>query len=176
MSVLDETCLDDRHAPMKKWKVETMASSITCLVTLHGIGFEEPPQPRFKNSGYADVLHGHLKKCLDTMLSDDPNREREQRGENGGIYVESRWLTATGIASREEGLKRLGSWSEDRQLIETKDAPLVANGECVSHVALVYSNLEPKGPQLGPALTTFRSTLFSVFHSPHPSCLSHMAR
>jgi hypothetical protein len=160
---------------MKKWRVEAMASPITCLVTLHGIGFEQPPQPGFKNSGYADLLHVHLNKCLDTMLSDDPNREREQRGENGAIYVESRWLTATGIASREEGLKRLGSWSEDRQLIETKDAPLVANGECVSHIALVYSNLEPKEPELGAALTTLGMSLFSVLHYAHASGLLHMA-
>jgi len=34
-----------------------MTSKITCLVTLHGIGFEQPPQPEVLNSGYADPLH-----------------------------------------------------------------------------------------------------------------------
>lgn len=152
-----------------------MASPITCLVTLHGIGFEQPPMPGTTNSGYADLLHVHLNKFLGMKLSDDPNRERELRGENGAIYVESRWLTSTGIASREEGLKRLGSWSEDWQHIETKDAPLVANGESVSHVALVYSNLELEQPALSATLTTLGMSLFSVFHYAHASGLLHMA-
>ena len=51
-----------------------MASKITCLVTLHGIGFEQPPTPGVPNSGYADPLHQHLKQFLNTFLSDDPNR------------------------------------------------------------------------------------------------------
>ncbi len=152
-----------------------MTSPITCLVTLHGIGFEQPPQPGLKNSGYADLLHEHLNKCLGTMLSDDPNRERAQRGENGAIYVASRWKDATGTVSREEGLKRLGSWSEDMQHIETKDAPLTANGERISHVALVYSNLEPTGPEVGAALYALATSLFSVSHYAHASGLLHMA-
>src|ERR1700686_5317722 len=108
-----------------------MAAKITCLVKLHGIGFEQPPQPGTTNSGYADLLHVHLNKYLDTMLSDDSKRERANRGENGAIYVESRWRDASGMASREEGLKRLGRWSSDGTQVETKDASLVANGECL---------------------------------------------
>jgi hypothetical protein len=54
-----------------------MASKINCLVTLHGIGFEQPPQVvngvEIANSGYADPLHQHLKKCLEEDLNDDPN-------------------------------------------------------------------------------------------------------
>ncbi len=152
-----------------------MTSPITCLVTLQGIGFEHSPQPGSKNSGYADLLHEHLSKYLGTMLSDDPNREHEQRGENGAFYVESHRLTAAGTVSREEGLKRLGTWSEDKQHIETKGAPLVANGERVSHVALVYSNLEPIEAEVGSALVAFAMSLFSVSHYAHVSGLMHMA-
>jgi len=155
--------------------VEAMTSPITCLVTIHGIGFEQPPQPGKKNSGYADQLHKHLGKCLGTMLSDDPNRKRELRGENGAIYVESRWRDDTGKASREEGLKRLGSWSEDMQHIQKEGTDLVANGESVSHVALVYSNLEPQGPEVGATLVTLATSLFSVSHYAHAWGLIHMA-
>ena len=125
-----------------------MASKITCLVTLHGIGFEQPPQTGVANSGYADPLHQHLYKCLGTMLSDDPKRVegRNQPGDNGAIYVQSHYRDAQGRSSREEGLKRLGVWSDNKQHIDTTDAPLVAedaNDGSVAHVALVYSNLEP---------------------------------
>ncbi len=143
-----------------------MTSPITCLVTLHGIGFEQPPQPGVSNSGYADLLHEHLSACLGTLLSDDPNRARERPGENGAIYVESRWKT-DGIASREEGLNRLGSWSQDRQHIESKDAPLIANDERASHIALVYSNLEPTEPEVGAALLASAMSLFSASHYAH---------
>lgn len=152
-----------------------MTSPITCLVTLHGVGFEEPPQLELNNSGYADPLHKHLSKCLGTTLSDDPKRMRAHRGENGAIYVESRWLTAGGTPCREEGLKRLGSWTADRQHIDIENAPLVANGERLSHVALVYSNLEPNAPEIGAALMASAMSLFSASHYTHALGLLHMA-
>ncbi len=120
------------------------ARPILCLVTLQGIGFEQPPQPGLKNSGYADLLHEHLRNYLGTMLSDDPFRTREHPGENGPIYVESRWGDAVGMASREVGLERLGRWVRDRSITSTGDAPLVANDGHVSHIALVYSSQELK--------------------------------
>ncbi len=152
-----------------------MTSQITCLVTLHGVGFEQPPQPGVTNSGYADPFHEHLSKCLGTLLSDDPKRAREHRGENGAIYVESRWLSAGGKPCREEGLKRLGSWSADRQHIERKHAPLVANDEQISHVALVYSDLEPTAPAVGAGLIASAMSLFSASHYTHALGLLHMA-
>ena len=153
-----------------------MSSPVTCLVTLHGIGFEQPPEPELKIPGYADQLHEHLSKYLSTMLSDDPNRagERKQPGQRGAIYVQSRWLTATGTASREEGLKRLGSWSKDMRHIETKKAPLVANDEPISHVALIYSNLEPTDPEVGAALVTSAMSLVSLSNYAHITGLVHM--
>lgn len=126
-----------------------MTSPITCLVTLHGVGFMQPPQPELNVPGYADLLHEHLSKQLGSILSDDPNRERTHRGENGPIYVQSLWLTATGRASVEQGLKRLGSWSKDMRHIQTRNAPLIANDALISHVALVYSDLEPQGSEQG---------------------------
>ena len=161
-----------------------MASKITCLVTLHGIGFEQPPLvvngAEVANSGYADPLHQHLYKCLTTMLSDDPGRAagRTQPGENGPIYVQSHYLDAQKRISREEGLKRLGAWCDDKQRIDTTDAPLVAveaSDECISHVALVYSNLEPMKSEVGATLLTLESTLASSSHYGSVLGLLHMA-
>jgi len=152
-----------------------MASKITCVVTLHGIGFEQPPSPKVVNSGYADLLHQHLKLRLNNLLSDDPHRNRDKPGDNGAIYVESRWPDAQGRASREEGLKRLGSWFNDRMHIDTTDAPLVAKKEPVSHIALVYSNLEPKGPEVGASMITSAMGLFNTSHYASASGLLHMA-
>ncbi len=162
-----------------------MASKITCLVTLHGVGFEQPPQVgidgvEVANSGYADPLHQHLSKCLGIMLSDDPNRKEgcNQPGENGAIYVESRWYDAQHKASREEGLKRLGVWRDDKQLIDTTDAPLVAedaNDGSVSHVALVYSDLEPMGLEVGATLITVEMGIASSSHYASAAGLIHMA-
>lgn len=149
-----------------------MTSPITCIVTLHGIGFEQPPQGNIP--GYADSLHEHLSIYLDGLLSDDPNRQRNQKGEHGPIYVQSRYLTADGQASREEGLKRLGSWSGDMRSIVTQNAPLVANDERIAHVALVYSNLEPQGPALGAAAIATAMSLFSASHYAHITGLLHM--
>jgi hypothetical protein len=157
-----------------------MAPKITCLVTLHGTGFMQPPQARadgveLVNSGYADPLHQHLKQCLEEKLSDDPGRTRPKPGDNGAIYVESRWLDAQKRASREEELKRLGVWRYDKQHVDTPDAPLVANDEPVSHVALVYSKLEPMGPAIGATLITFGTGLTSSSHYAGASGLIHMA-
>src|SRR5260370_20523387 len=153
LQMLGETYIVDSCYTAMKWRKEAMASKITCLVTLHGIGFEQPTKPGVPNSGYADPLHQHLKKCLGTLLSDDPNRTegRMHPGDNGAIYVESRYPDAQGKPTREEGLKRLGVWCDDQQKIDITDAPFVAkdmNDGSISHIALVYSNLEPMGPEV----------------------------
>jgi hypothetical protein len=154
-----------------------MASKITCLVTLHGIGFEQPPQDGVDNSGYADSFHHHLHSTtsLEEILSDDPKRQRQYPGDNGAIYVQSRWLNAQGNPSSNEGLKRLGTWSQDKKSISTDDAPLVADGKSVAHVALVYSNLESVGNETGAALISFIMSLFSVAHYTSAHGLAHFA-
>lgn len=150
-----------------------MTVPITCLVTLHGVGFMQPPQQNVP--GYADPLHEHLSEQLGSLLSDDPNRERTHQGENGPIYVQSRWLTAAGVPSSEEGLKRLGSWSKNMRHIQTKDAPLIAGDARISHVALVYSDLEPQGPELEATMLSSAMSLFSSSNYAHIAGLIHMA-
>jgi len=55
-----------------------MASGVICLVTIHGIGFQQPPVG--ETPGYADMLHEHLSEHLDaSLLSDDPHRSRSRR-------------------------------------------------------------------------------------------------
>ncbi|HAE82198.1 MAG TPA: hypothetical protein DCK85_02315 [Ktedonobacter sp.] len=154
---------------------------ITCLITLHGIGFEQPPNIRNKegkmerdkegnwkefgtNTGYADLFHHylHTHPRLNPLLSDDPKRSRTHAGENGAIYVQSRWSEDQESSSTEEGLKRLGTWSEDRKKINTDGAPLVANGKLLSHVALVYSNLEATSAPFGVAIMTLVMSIFSA--------------
>ena len=157
-----------------------MTSKITCLVTLHGIGFEQPPQPGVPDSGYADPLHQHLKTCLGTLLSDDPNRNegRIKPGDNGTIYVESRYTDAQGKITREEGLKRLGVWGNDQQIIDITNAPLVeenAKDGSVSHIALVYSNLEPMDPEVGASAITLEMSLAAVSHYGGVTSLLHTA-
>ncbi len=162
-----------------------MASKITCLVTLHGIGFEQPPQvvkgvELVANTGYADPLHQHLSKYLGTMLSDDPNREkdRNQPGDNGPIYVQSTFRDKQKRISREEGLKRLGTWSDNKQSINIEDAPLVAkddNTGSIAHVALVYSNLEPMKSEVGAMLLSLESSVASSSHYGNIMRLLHMA-
>ena len=45
-----------------------------CLVTIHGVGFMQPPINGIP--GYADGLHQHLSKYLDEhLLGDDPKRQ-----------------------------------------------------------------------------------------------------
>src|ERR1051326_6479888 len=123
--------------------------AITCLVTIHGIGFQRAPQPPDDPIGYADPLHDHLSEYLTPrVLSDDPNRSRSKPGEYGAIYVQSHF------PSIEAGLKRLGAWNADRSaVVSDASSALVAEGETISHVALVYSHPENQAFQhVGSAL------------------------
>ena len=85
---------------------------ITCILTIHGIGFEHPPGEGI--AGYADDLHNHLHEHLGDLLSDDPNRQSYQRGESVPIYVQSSYpFSSSKTRNREEGMKRLGTWRDD---------------------------------------------------------------
>lgn len=113
-----------------------------CLVTIHGIGFEQPPTERPRRAGYADALHSHLHACLDerfpNLLGDDPDRP----GEHGPVYVSS----AVG-GSRAQGLRRLAD-------------PLVGRpGREIAHVALVYTPSEPLVPRPGAVADTLARAL-----------------
>ncbi len=144
---------------------------VTCMVTIHGIGFQQPPFGGMP--GYADDLHARLSQHLGAMLSDDPERSRSQRGENGPIYVQSCWPPATDHI--EQGLARLGEWrGDDKRRIDTSRAPLGDGQGRIAHVALVYSRLEGQGPETGSALITGSMVAFSLAHYTHISGLLHM--
>jgi hypothetical protein len=98
-----------------------------CLVTVHGIGFQQPPKDG--KPGYADALHDHLREPLGDRLGDDPNRPAP----GGPVYVSSEWK-----GSPAEGLARLD-----------KGAKLVGQDGQIAHVALVYSPSEELEPRLG---------------------------
>jgi hypothetical protein len=122
---------------------------LTCLVTIHGIGFQQPPMDD-GTAGYADGLHEGLARYLDpTVLNDDPNRVRSRPGEAGPIYVQSSWPPNSN--NLEGGLERLGSWNPSiARRIDRDRAPL-ATHPGISHIALVYSQLEDRGAQPGSA-------------------------
>ncbi|MBE3558595.1 MAG: hypothetical protein IMW89_05135 [Ktedonobacteraceae bacterium] len=144
-----------------------MGAPVVCLVTIHGIGFEQPPLvgvPGYPDTpGYADGLHEHLSRYLDeSWLCDDPLRARSQPGENGPIYVQSAW--PPGSRCHEAGLRRLGSWNSDHTAIiaDPGVAPLSDGRGRIAHIALVYSNLEAQGPQIGAALITSAMAVCSL--------------
>ncbi len=135
-----------------------MGTGLTCLVTIHGIGFQQPPM-KDGTPGYADGLHLHLRKGLGDRLNDDPNRNRSQPGEAGPIYVSSSW--PPGSDNLEAGLKRLGTWKPGIAGLDTVDAPL-GGEQGISHVALVYSQLEDDAPRPGAAIEAAARTVVSL--------------
>jgi hypothetical protein len=118
--------------------------SSLCLLTIHGIGFQQPPgsgPDGASTPGYADPLHHHLQAVLTSGLGCDPDRPA---GTDGPVYVMS---AKPGTSDTEWGLGRLGTWHDGQ--LDISGVPLTANGEPVAHVALVYSPLEGAGPRLG---------------------------
>ncbi len=105
-----------------------MTSKITCLVTVHGIGFERPP--RNDQPGYADALQRHLgqTKYLAGRLSEHM------------LYVESNWCHP-----RKPGNQTIR--------IDEIAAKLPSDKEIV-HIPLVYSDLETRGPHFTATLAT----------------------
>jgi hypothetical protein len=128
-----------------------MGNGLTCLLTIHGIGFQQPP---VKDApGYADGLHEHLRPGLGDLLNDDPNRAR------GPVYVSSSW--PPGSDNEEAGLERLGTWKPGIAGIDYTKAPL-GGDKGISHVALVYAQLEDQGPRPGSALEAAARTAVSL--------------
>ncbi len=87
----------------------------TCIVTIHGIGFQQPPEEGV--DGYVDDLHAHLCAELNqngnVLLSDDPDRQPFQEEKKSvPIYVSSIWPNESGALRREKGLMRLGTWTD----------------------------------------------------------------
>ncbi len=141
-----------------------MEPRITCIVTIHGIGFQQPPLEGVP--GYADDLHTHLCNELNkdgkVLLSDDPNRQEYQGGESVPIYVQSVWPPNSD--RREDGIKRLGSWVDNPRATVSYDKTqkLIAGDARIAHVALVYSGLEGQGPQAAAAFAAGAAALLFV--------------
>jgi hypothetical protein len=110
-----------------------------CMLTVHGIGFQQPPQPGIP--GYADGLHTNLAEELGDKLGNDPNRQPET---DGPVYVMS---AKPGTRDTEWGLSRLGSWRDGA--LDITGAPLAESDRAIAHVALIYTSLEDVRPLLG---------------------------
>lgn len=121
----------------------------TCIVTIHGIGFQQPPENG--SPGYADDLHHNLCAELNKngmkRLSDDPSPQARPASP---IYVQSVWPVRS--LQLEKGIERLGSWTKDNCSISSDEAPLVKENFPIAHVALVYSQLEGDQPEVGSAV------------------------
>lgn len=117
---------------------------LICLVTIHGIGFQQAPGDPDLNDGYADNLHTSLlDEFPDGELANDPNRLAHDV--KGAVYVQSCWPPKSN--QTEAGISRLGSWSPNGGIdmaSALKTAPLRPDGSNArfAHVALVYSHLE----------------------------------
>jgi hypothetical protein len=142
-------------------------AGLTCMVTIHGIGFQQPPEdvPNARGGrrpGYADQLHTLLHQSGKVPgLGDDPERLRHDV--RGPVYVQSPW------AEPENGLSRLDL---GRPLIAERD-DLPPEGR-VAHVALVYSGLEISGPRLGSTLDSLARTALSFDAYTHPLAAAHL--
>jgi hypothetical protein len=103
------------------------------MVTIHGIGFQRPPDDKAGVAGYADELHANLKQSLTDALGEDPEREH-----GGAVYVQSEYPPQT--KDTKKGLDRIGTWDVNRIVVDGR--PLTRLGASVAHVALVYSGDE----------------------------------
>jgi len=131
-----------------------------CVVTVHGIGFQQPPDGAVP--GYADVLHENLGaglQAVGTSLGQDPQR---RPGAAGPVYVMS---AKPGTHDHEWGLKRLGTWNGGT--IDITGMPLADGDDPVVHVALIYTPLEGVTPGLarGPGAVTEAGLLLGHYAS-----------
>ncbi len=141
-----------------------MSSGITCIVTIHGVGFQQPPSEGVP--GYADDLHTHLCSILNqdgnVLLSDDPCHQKYQSDQSVPIYVQSAWPPKT--ACRENGIKRLGTWIGNyRAVVRHDGTQALVNGDArIAHVALVYSGLEGQSGEKAAAFAAGAAALLFV--------------
>lgn len=143
---------------------------VVCIVTIHGVGFQQAPGPPDgpglpARPGYADLLHQNLAAELEGRLSDDPDKQWYQEVPTAPIYVASSWRKPDlDRQSREAGLARLGQWrgTPYRDGIDTTSAPLVKEGADVAHVALVYTGLEESKHDVAALVQTAALGLFAI--------------
>jgi hypothetical protein len=141
-----------------------------CLVTIHGIGFQQAPNDANNVAGYADALHQALHDVLPDLLSDDPHRSTPAHapGERGVIYVQSSCPPDERVPAQrsvEQGLKRLGLRAQPwATALDTADAQLFDGSGRIAHVALVYTPAEEAGPDPVASLEAATLGLFSLEH------------
>lgn len=109
------------------------SDGLTCVVTIHGIGFQQPADDKADVPGYADALHASLRPLLGRAFGEDP-----QRPNGGPVYVQSEYPRLS--KDTEKGLERIGTWDAGRSVV--KGADLTQAGASIAHVALVYSGDE----------------------------------
>ncbi len=147
-------------------------ANLLCLVTLHGIGFQQAPEDGA--DGYADPLHRALGAGIDAKLGagtfgDDPNREQP-----GAVYVQSSWPPES--YASEPGLARLGSWQDQPEHpINSAGQPLAPDGARIAHVALVYSHLEAQDAHAGAGAVAGAMAAASAGHYVSVLSLARMA-
>jgi hypothetical protein len=132
--------------------------ALTCMVTIHGIGFQQPPLDGVP--GYADDLHQRLRGGLAGALGDDPNRDA------GPVYVQSTWPPES--QASEGGLKRLGTLNTAggrwRTEVTGDWERLSGADHGIAHVALVHSHLEEEGPDHAALIDAGVLGLSSITH------------
>lgn len=137
-----------------------MAQQVTCLVTIHGIGFQQAPDGNI--AGYADTLQERLKRQLPDELGGDPASEFGRPAGTGAIYVHSDWPPDT--RNMDQGLARLGVWKTgdaSHRDIDAGKAPLADGDLPIAHIALIYSHLEDQGSHPGASLETLAKATLS---------------
>jgi len=150
---------------------------VLCIVTIHGIGFQQPPDDSKAVRGYADRLHENLRAYFTEhdhtilILGDDPNRLRADLPVHGPIYVQSLWReNADDHPSRGGGLRRLGTLDVDGKIDHSAPETALAHGDApVAHIALVSSNLDHSyeqdpGPHVSEMIEIIGKSLVSVDH------------
>ena len=93
----------------------------TCLVTIHGVGFQQ--------DGYADKLQANLSAVMPGQIRPDV------------VYVSGNW------PPNDPGLDKLGTWNNPDHRRITAGEELFTSGS-IAHIALVYSNTEGTGDHL----------------------------
>ncbi len=83
---------------------------ITCLVTIHGIGFQHAPENG--SQGYADGLHDSLDKRIPKLLSGDP---RAEFGRPAGPGQST--CTAIGLPAVERWKRDSSDWGGGRKVM-----------------------------------------------------------
>jgi hypothetical protein len=145
---------------------------LVCLLTVHGIGFQQQPQPP-DLPGYADRLHQNLHAAMGASLGDDPNRERLRAGDAGPVYVASEWPPRSGDI--DAGLDRIAQLTPDKGL-DWSRRPLAGTGARVAHVAVVYAGLESTRPHVWVGLRALGVALIHLNRYASPLALFRLVR